>query len=103
MAEDKLSLKTKLFYASGGDIYGGGAFNIINFFLCNFSNGCSWLEDAIYRPYLLIGKIWDAVTDPLMGLISDNTRTKWGGRRRPYFLAGTFLIFISFFYLVVSS
>jgi Na+/melibiose symporter-like transporter len=35
----------------------------------------------------MIAKIWDAVTDPVMGIISDNTRTKWG-RRRPYLFAG---------------
>ena len=97
MAEDKLSLKTKLFYASG-DIYGGGAFNIINFFYAIFLTDVVGLKMQYIAPILLIGKIWDAVTDPLMGLISDNTRTRWG-RRRPYFLAGTFLIFISFFIL----
>lgn len=44
------------------------------------------------RPFLaglvpFIGRIVDAVTDPLMGRLSDHTRLK-GGRRRPYFLIG---------------
>jgi hypothetical protein len=34
----------------------------------------------------------------MMGFITDNTRTRFG-RRRPYFLVGTFLIFIAFFAL----
>jgi GPH family glycoside/pentoside/hexuronide:cation symporter len=33
----------------------------------------------------LAGRVWDAVTDPVMGHISDRTQTRWG-RRRPYFL-----------------
>ncbi|PNR98661.1 sugar transporter [Petrotoga mexicana DSM 14811] len=97
MKSKKLPLKTKLFYASG-DIFGGGAFNIINFFYAIFLTDVIGLKMQYIAPILLIGKIWDAVTDPLMGFITDNTRTRFG-RRRPYLLAGTFLIFISFFIL----
>ena len=35
-------------------------------------------------------RIFDAITDPIMGFISDNTRSKWG-RRRPYIFAGAIL------------
>lgn len=37
---------------------------------------------------IMLFRIWDAFTDPLMGWISDNTRTRFG-RRRPYMFFGT--------------
>jgi GPH family glycoside/pentoside/hexuronide:cation symporter len=36
------------------------------------------------------GRLFDAITDPLIGNISDNTRSRWG-RRRPYILVGIIL------------
>ncbi len=43
-------------------------------------------------------RIWDAVTDPIMGFISDNTRSRWG-RRRPYIFMGAILSGIFFILL----
>ena len=36
---------------------------------------------------ILIGRVWDAVTDPVMGFLTDRTRSRWG-RRRVYLLFG---------------
>jgi glycoside/pentoside/hexuronide:cation symporter, GPH family len=36
---------------------------------------------------ILIGRVWDAVTDPVMGYLTDRTRSRWG-RRRVYLLFG---------------
>ena len=40
-------------------------------------------------------RIFDALTDPIMGFISDNTKSKWG-RRRPYIFVGAILSGILF-------
>ncbi len=42
-----------------------------------------------------ITRAWDAVTDPLMGYLSDNTRSRWG-KRKPYILAGAVISAIFF-------
>ncbi len=46
---------------------------------------------------LILGsmRIWDAITDPVMGLISDNTRSRFG-RRRPYVMLGGVLSGVMF-------
>lgn len=50
----------------------------------------TWIGIALALP-----RIWDAISDPLMGHISDNTRSRWG-RRRPYILFGGIGIGIAF-------
>jgi GPH family glycoside/pentoside/hexuronide:cation symporter len=40
-----------------------------------------WMWGVIY----FFPRVFDSITDPIMGFISDNTRSKWG-RRRPYVL-----------------
>lgn len=47
---------------------------------------------------LSISMLWDAVTDPVMGHITDNTRSRFG-RRHPYLVSGGILMAASFFFL----
>ena len=40
-------------------------------------------------------RIFDSITDPIMGFISDNTKSKWG-RRRQYVFIGAIIMGIAF-------
>ena len=86
--------KVRLTYGLG-DFYGGGAQGIIGllflFFLTNIA-GISPLQAGLV---IFIGGVFDAVTDPLMGTLSDRTRSK-RGRRAPYFFWGVVPVVVSF-------
>ena len=47
---------------------------------------------------MFLPRLFDAITDPLMGFISDNTRSKWG-RRRQYVFVGAIIMGLSYFYM----
>jgi Na+/melibiose symporter-like transporter len=91
--EEKIGGKERLF-AALGDFFGGGAGSMITtvYVVYLAING---LSAGLAASIVMIAKIWDAVTDPMMGVISDNTRGKYG-RRRPYIFAGGLLVIFSF-------
>ena len=45
-----------------------------------------------------IAGFWDALTDPIMGHISDNTRSRFG-KRHPYMLIGGVIMIVTFFFI----
>lgn len=47
---------------------------------------------------LALGRVFDAVTDPLIGNFSDNLKSKWG-RRKPFIIFGTPLMIVAFIFL----
>jgi oligogalacturonide transporter len=94
-ASEKLGVWRKIGYGLG-DIYGGGASVIISFYYLIFLTDVVRLAPALAGTVILLSKVYDAITDPFEGVISDRTRTALG-RRRPYLLAGIPLIFLTFF------
>ncbi len=84
-----------------GDIYGGGSFLIISVLFMFFLTDVVGLPPALAGFVMLPGKIWDAISDPLMGYLSDRTRSRFG-RRRIYFLTGMLPVALTFIMLWVS-
>jgi len=84
--QEKLSLRTKLGFGVG-DLGGNLLFTALSFWALNYLTDTVGLAAGAAGTALLIGKLWDAVVDPIVGLASDRTRTRWG-RRRPWILFG---------------
>jgi glycoside/pentoside/hexuronide:cation symporter, GPH family len=87
----KLPFGTKLGFGIcdlGGNLF----FTMMGFYLLFFMTDVVGLAAGLAGTALMIGKIWDAITDPAVGYLSDRTRTRWG-RRRPYMFIGSFLLF----------
>ena len=53
------------------------------------------VNTALVGMALMIPRIWDAFTDPVMGLVSDNFHSRWG-RRKPFIVIGALLMGIVF-------
>jgi glycoside/pentoside/hexuronide:cation symporter, GPH family len=53
-----------------------------------------WLWGIVF----FVPRLFDAITDPIMGFISDNTRSKWG-RRRQYVFLGAVITGVSFIFM----
>ncbi len=92
---EKLSLSTKLAYGAG-DLGPAITANIMAFFLLVFFTNVAGIRPGVAGTILLIGKIWDAVNDPIVGVLSDRTQSRWG-RRLPWLLYGAIPFGIFFF------
>ena len=84
--------------------YGSGesvpvvANTVIGLYFLYFLTDIVGMSPALAGAIFMIGRSWDAFTDPAMGLISDRTRTKWG-RRRPYYLFASLPLLIAYSFL----
>ena len=75
-----------------GDIFGSGSGTIIGLWMLYFFTQVAGLSPVEAGLIFAIGKLWDAITDPIVAYITDNIRTRFG-RRKVFFLFGApFLI-----------
>ena len=94
---EKLSFVTKLAYGSG-DLGTAITAALRGFFLLFFFTDVARINPASAATILLIGRVWDAFNDPIIGWLSDRTVTRWG-RRRPWLLVGAIPFGLFFFLL----
>jgi Na+/melibiose symporter-like transporter len=57
---------------------------------------------ALVGSLFMVSRIWNALLDPLVGVWSDRTRTRWG-RRKPWIAAGSLIFFVASCVLFVHS
>ena len=78
------NLKEKIGYGFG-DMSSSMFWKIFSYYLPFFYSNIFGLSLVDAGVLVLVTRIWDAVSDPMMGIISDRTNTKWG-KYRPYLL-----------------
>jgi len=83
---DRLPRRTKLLYGAGDTGFSLTS-TIIGAYLAIFLTDVVGVAPSVAAAAIFVGRSWDYVNDPLIGHISDRTRTRWG-RRRPFLLFG---------------
>jgi GPH family glycoside/pentoside/hexuronide:cation symporter len=89
-----LSRRTKLIYGAG-DTGFSLTTTILGAYFTIFLTDVVELAPGITAAAIFLGRSWDYVNDPLIGHISDCTRTRWG-RRRPFLLFGALPFALAF-------
>jgi len=94
---EKLSRLTKFIYGSGDTGFSLTS-TIIGAYFAIFLTDVVGIAPGVAAAAIFIGRSWDYINDPIIGHISDRTRTRWG-RRRPYLLFGGFPFVLTFLML----
>jgi GPH family glycoside/pentoside/hexuronide:cation symporter len=84
--KQKLTWTTKLLYGSG-DLGFSLTTTLIGAYFAIFLTDVVGVSPSVAAAAFFIGRSWDYVNDPIIGHLSDRTRSRWG-RRRPFLLFG---------------
>ena len=99
--EDRVPLSQKLGYGVGTffDMWGHWLYPTIAFQIFGLYLHVPQWQIGVA---VILNRVFDAVSDPVFGWLSDNARTRWG-RRRPFMLVGTFLAGIGLPFLLAVT
>ena len=89
-----LSWREKIGYGVGGSTMFFGT-NTVKTLAIPFFQMTLNVNPALLGLAMAVPRLWDAFTDPVMGYLSDTTRSRWG-RRRPYIFIGALLSCLSY-------
>ncbi len=97
---EPLRLSTKLAFGAG-DLGPAITANIIIFFQLVFFTNVAGIPAGLAGSILMVSKIWDAVNDPIVGVLTDKTQSRRWGRRLPWLFYGAVPFGLFFFLLWV--
>jgi GPH family glycoside/pentoside/hexuronide:cation symporter len=92
----KINPITRWIYGSAGVSY--GVVDNAHYFTLLYYSQVLGLDARLAGLALGIGLVFDAITDPLVGYLSDNTKSRWG-RRHPFLYASVLPLALSYFLL----
>lgn len=96
----RLSIRTKLGFGIcdlGGNLF----FTALGFYAMVYMTDTVGIPAAVAGAIAMAGKLCDAIWDPFLGYLSDNTRTRWG-RRRPYIFLGSIPLFLAMWFFFTN-
>jgi GPH family glycoside/pentoside/hexuronide:cation symporter len=92
-----MQMRRKIGYAMG-DMGISISYFAVGFFFMYYLTDILGMSPYLAGLAFFVGKLWDGINDPLMGIISDRTRTRFG-RKRVYILFGALPLALSFILL----
>lgn len=95
-----LTLPVKIAYGAG-DLGAGLTSQFLAFFLLSFLIYVAGMDPIVAGSVLAFGKVWDAINDPLVGMLSDRTKTRWG-RRYPWMFITAIPFGLSYYLIWIS-
>ena len=96
-SEQVLGRREKICYGIG-DISNGLAVSSVSVWYLYYLTDVVGLLVIFASAAMTVGRLWDALTDPIMGWVTDHTKSRWG-KRLPYLLFGAIPYALSYFAL----